>query len=302
MPLRTRFALPALLAAVALAAQSASPAQDKEKDKEAAKKARAAAVENLKKAKIDKPTVEETDNFLVAGSITEAKAKALGAVLEKVLPAARKAAKYDEKESAWKGKLTVYFLPDGDEYKAFMRRVLVKRDDEGQYADFRTDPPLLVDPADLPGKPSDAELFAATAARMAGEHLKAKGTGSQAVPEWLRDGFGRVVVMKATGSAKYAAYKNAAKNAIFNPKSGKPPMIADVGSGERSVASDALANSLAEFLAYGPKAADFGKFLDALRPSDTVQNPSVLTGLMALGWKDEASADASWKQWVRTGK
>ena len=41
-------------------------------------------------------------------------------------------------------------------------------------------------------------------------------------------------------------------------------------SGEKSATADALANSLAEFLAYGPKAADFGKFLDGLKPSEGV--------------------------------
>src|SRR5262245_35097723 len=170
---RARFALPALLLAVVFASQSAALAQDKEQ----AKKAKAAAVENLKKCKIDKPTIEETDNFIIAGSMPEAKAKALGAVLEKVLPAARKAAKYDEKEFAWKGKLTVYYLPDGEEYKLFMRRVL-QAAPEGVHLDFRADPPLAVDPAELPGKPTDADLFAATAARIAGEHLRAKGTGT----------------------------------------------------------------------------------------------------------------------------
>ena len=131
--------------------------------------------------------------------------------------------------------------------------------------------------------------------------LRSKGTGTQVVPEWLRDGFGRVTVMKATASPKYAAYKTAARNAVLALKGGKPPMIADVGSGEKSATADALSNSLAEFLAYSPK-ADFGKFLDGLRPSETVTAPTVLNGFMALGWKDDAAADAAWKRWVQTGK
>src|SRR5262245_44927974 len=189
MTLRTRFALPALLFAAAIASQTAASAQEKDKDK--ATKAKAAAVENLKKCKIDKPTVVETDNFVVAGSMPEEKAKALGAVVEKVLPVARKAAEYEEKDVAWTGQLTVYFLPEGEEFKSFMPRVL-QATPEGAYVDFRADPPLVVDPAELPGKPTEADQFAAVAARVAGEHLKAKGTGTQMIPEWLRDGFGRV--------------------------------------------------------------------------------------------------------------
>lgn len=305
MPLRVRSAaVLALLTAAALGSQM-STAQDKDKDKDKEKaqagKAKTTAVENLKKIKIDKPTIVETDNFVVAGSLPEEKAKKLADVLEKMFPVARKAAKFDEKDVAWKGKLTVYFLPDTEEFKPFMRRVIVAPV-EGTYVDFRSEHPLIADPAELPGKPTDADLFANTAARVAGEMLRSKGTGTQVVPEWLRDGFGRVTVMKATGSPKYAAYKAAARAAVFNPKGGKQPMIADVGSGEKSAAADALSNSLAEFLAYGPKSADFGKFLDGLRPSETVTAPTVKDGFLALGWKEDAMADAAWKRWVQTGK
>ena len=301
---RARFAAVAALFAVALACQSFAVAQDKEKDKEAGAKAKAAAAENLKKAKVDKTTVVETDHFIVAGSMPEEKAKALGTVLEKTLAVARKAAKYEEKDAAWKGKLTVYFLPNGDEFKSFMRRVL-QTPPEGVYADVRAELPLIVDPAELPGKPTDADLYAATAARVAGELLQAKGTGTQVIPAWLRDGFGRVSAMRAEGltSKRYTTYKAAARNAILGPKGGKPPAVADAMAGEKSATSEALANSLAEFLAFGPKAADFGKFLDALRPGENVAAPTVSAqGFPALGWKDDVSADAAWKKWVQTGK
>ena len=301
MTLRVRSAvLAALLTAAALGSQPSAVAQDKDK----AAKAKAAAVENFKKVKIDKPTVVETDNFIIAGTLTEERAKKLGEVLEKVLPVARKGARFDEKETAWKGKLTVYFLPDGEEFKTFMRKALVADPKDGTFVDFRAEPALLVDPADLPGKPSDADLFANTAARVAGEMLRAKGTGTQVVPEWLRDGFGRITVMRAegTGGKRYTAYKVAARSAVLNPKGGKPPTITDVGSGEKSATAEALANSLSEFLTYGPKAAEFGKFLDGLRPSETVAAPTVLNGFMALGWKEEAMADAAWRRWVQTGK
>jgi hypothetical protein len=267
-------------------------------------KAKAAAAENLKKIKIAKPTVVETDNFVVAGSLPEEKAKALGAVLEKTLGVARKAAKYDDKEVAWKGKLTVYYLPDGAEYKSFMRGVLQKTP-EGVYVDTRSEPALLVDPAEPPpgGKATDADLYASTAARVAGELLKAKGTGTQVIPEWLRDGFGRVAVMKAEGpnSKRYQLYRTQARAAILTPKGGRPPAISEVWSGAKSDTSDLLANSLAEFLAFGPKSAEFGKLIDALRP-DGNQTPMIQAGLMAMGWKDDMMADAAWKTWVRTGR
>lgn len=290
-----------LLAAVlALAFHTTASAQEKPDGT----KAKAAAAENLKKIKIDKPTIVETDNFVIAGSMTEEKAKALGTVMEKTLAVARKAAKYEEKDTAWKGKLTVYFLPNADEYKSFMRRVL-QTSPEGVHVDVRAELPLIVDPAELPGKPTDADLYAQTAARVAGELLQAKGTGTQVIPAWLRDGFGRVSAMRAEGttSKRYTTYKTAARNAVLGAKGGKPPAIADAMGDSKSATSEALANNLAEFLAFGPKAADFGKFVEALRPSEGVAAPTVSAqGFPALGWKDDMSADAAWKKWVQTGK
>jgi hypothetical protein len=246
----------------------------------------------------------ETKNFVVAGSLPEAKAKALGATLEKTLEVARKAAKFDEKEMAWKGgRLIVYFLPDPEEYKSFMRRVL-QATPEGAHVDFRSEPSFVVDPAELPGKPTEADQFSATAARVAGEVLKGKGTGTQAVPEWLRDGFGRVCAMRAegVGGKRYQSYRAQAKAAVAGSRTGKPAAISEVWSGQKTPTAELLANSLAEFVAFGPKAAEFPKFLDALRPSDENPNPTAMSGLMALGWKDEAAAEAAWRRWVQTGK
>jgi hypothetical protein len=296
---RLRLAALAALLAAALAAQS--DAQDKKDVKD--EKARAAATENLTKIKIDNPTIEESENFVVAGAISKDRAQALAKVLEKTLPVARKAAKLDDKDTAWKGKLIVYYLPDGDHFKTFMRKVL-QIAPEGFHSAVRSEPAFVVDPADdIPGKPADADLFAVTAARVAGEVFVAKG-GTAVIPVWLRDGFGRVVQMRAEGTTgrRYTAYKAAARGAVLNPKGGKAPSIGDAASDVRSATGEALANSVAEFLAYGPKAADFGKFIDGLRPSETVQNPTILNGYMALGWKEEAMVDAAWKKWVQTGK
>lgn len=300
MPLRVPVAL-GLALCVALAAPDRTSAQDKEKDKALVKAARDTAVANLKKASIDKPTVVETDNFLVVGSLSEEKAKALGAVLEKTTALARKTLKYEDKEPSWKGKLTVYFLPDNAEFKALMRRAF-QQPPEGVYADLRADPPVLVDPADAGAKATEADQFAATAARVAGEHLKAKGTGTQSVPDWLRDGFGRVTAMRAEGTAakRYTAYRAQAKATLAN-KGGK---LADVWGESKTAGGDVLATSFAEYLAYGPGAGKFGIFLDGLKPSENITEPTVPQALDAAGWKDKdlPALDAAWKKWVAAGK
>jgi hypothetical protein len=297
MLLRVRFALPAALLVAALASQPPAAAQDKDKDPAA----RAAATANMKKLKIDSPTIEESDNFLVVGTIAKEKAQALTKVLEKTLPVARKGALYTDKDTPWKGKLTVYFLPDSGEFKSFMRTVL-QASPEGAHLDLKAEPPVLVDPAELPGKPTDADLYAATAARVGAAVLAAK-SGTALVPGWLKDAFGRVAQMRAEGlnSQRYTKYKAAVRGAVLNPK-GPPPGIAEAWSETKSATNEAIATSVAEFLAFGPKAAEFGKFLDALRPSDDVPNPTVQNGFMGLGWKEQAQAEMAWKRWLQTGK
>lgn len=298
MPLRVLSALTVALCALA------APAQDK--DKAMVAQAKEKAVASLKKADVEKPTVVETDNFLVVGSMSEEKAKELGGVLEKAAALARKALKYEAKDEAWKGKLTVYFMSNNTEFKALMRRAFQQPPVEGLYADLRAEPPLLVDPADAPGKPTDADLYTNTAARVAGEYLKAKGTGAQNVPDWLRDGFGRATALRAEGttSKRYREYRAQAKAAVYGPKGGTPPALTDVWGDTKVTGSDALATAFAEFLAYGPAAAKFPMFLDGLKPSENVAAPTVPQALDAAGWKDKdlPALETAWKRWVLTGR
>lgn len=304
MTLRVSLTLLAALVAFAIVCPPESAAQDKDKD---GKAARDAATANMKKLKVDSPTIEESDNFVVVGTVSKDKAAALAKVLEKMLPVARKAAKYDDKDTAWKGKLTVYFLPDSGEFKSFMRSVLQKSAQDGAYTDVRAEPPLLVDPVEVTGKPTDADMYASTAARVAGALLQAKGgareDGSPNVPAWLRDGFGRVAQMRAEGltSQRYTKYKGVVRVAVLNPK-GAPAAMSDAWSDAKSATNEAIGASIAEFLAFGPKAAEFDKFLGGLRPSEEVGNPTIQNGFMALGWKEQAQAEMAWKRWLQTGK
>ena len=296
----TRALFPALFAAFGLAASGSAVAQDaKEKDKETATRQKATAVANLKKVEL-KGVVVETDYFLVAGTISEEKAKALGKALDKVVPVARKAAQYEEKDEPWKGKLAVYFLPEGKEFKSFVRGVVGEQPSGVAYS-LRSDDPFVVDPVDLPGKVTDADQFANTAAVVAGAYLKAKTSGSS-LPDWLRDGFGRVTAARAEGtsSKRYQTYKTQAKAAVLGK--GNPPALADLWGGNKLDNADVLTASFAEYLAYGPGAKMFPQFLIGLRPDEAGNNPAVTTALEAAGWKDVAMLEAAWRKWVQTGK
>ena len=292
----------ALFVAVAFSLAIIAPVSAPAQDKELVTKAKAAAVANLKKANIDKPSVVETTNYLVVGSLSEEKAKALGEVLEKTTALARKTLKYEEKETPWRGKLVVYFMNDNAEYKALMRRAF-QIPPEGVHADLRAEPAFIVDPADAPGKLTDADQYANTAARLAGEHLKAKGTGTQNVPEWLRDGFGRATAARAEGttSKRYTAYRAQVRTALLGPKGGRPPVLADIWGDAKVTNGDVLATSFAEYLAYSTAAAPkFPMFLDGLKPGENNAAPTIPQGLDAAGWKDKdlAMLEAAWKRWA----
>ncbi len=293
MHARLRFTILALAVACSLGL-----AQEK-KD---APKQKANAVATLQKADLPKATVIETEHFLIGSSLPDEKAKALGAMLEKVAPVARKGAQFEDKEEAWKGKLAVYYLPENRDFKGFIRNV-VNEKPEGIYYNLRADDPYLVDPVEVSGKATESDQFADTTAIVAGAYLKSKG-GSAAVPEWLVDGFGRITAMRAEGmtAKRYTTYKTAAKTAAAGTKTGKPAAIADLWAESRPANVDVIAASFAEYLAYGPGKDNFLKLVSGFRPDENGNVPMAPQAFEAAGWKDLSMLEKAWQKWVTTGK
>jgi hypothetical protein len=290
-----RLAVVALALAAGVAAlESRLAAQEAKVD---AAKQKAVAVENLKKAGLAKPTVVETNQFIVATMLSEEKAKALGAALEKVVPVARKSLEFEAKEEAWKGKLAVYYLPDSRDFKNFVRTVVVAQPG-GVHYDVRADEPFVVDPVEVSLKATEADQFANAAANVAGAYLKAKGS-SALLPEWLVGGFGRVTAMRAEGvnSKRYLAYKTTAKG-LAN-KGAKPT---ELWAETKPANAELLANSFAEYLAYGPGAPNFVKLVYGYRPDANGNPTSPEAAFEAAGWKDLAMLETAWRKWAVTGK
>lgn len=274
---------------------SPSPAQD---DKEAvAKQQKAAALASLKKAELARGTVTESNHFLIATTLPESKAKTLGAILEKLVPIARKSLQYEDKEEVWKGKLAVYFLPEQKESKSFIRSVLVEQPDGVVYS-LRTDTPLLVDPVEVPVKATEWDQFHNNAAIVASAFLKAKGS-TAALPDWLVNGYGRVTAMRAEGmtAKRYTSYKAGAKSAA-----NKGAKITELWSEIKPDNANILANSFAEYLAYGPASANFVKLIYGFRPDENGNAPSAQQAFEAAGWKDLSMLEAAWRKWATTGK
>jgi hypothetical protein len=148
------------------------------------------------------------------------------------------------------------------------------------------------------GKATDADQFANTAAVVAGAYLKARA-GSAAVPEWLADGFGRVTALRAEGatSRRYAAYKTGVRNALRGPVA-----LPDLWGESKLPGAELIANSVAEFLAYGPGAPKFIDVINGFRPAENGDIPTAPQAFEAAGWKDVPTLEAAWRKWLVTGK
>jgi hypothetical protein len=290
MPFFARL-LAGLLAALGLLSFEA-PAQDAKED---LAKQKAVAAANLKKAGFARPTIVESRHFIVASTVSETKARALGTAFDRVVPIARKALKFDEKDEAWKGKLAIYYLPEGSDFNTFVRSVLVTQPKGVQFS-LDSDEPLIVDPAEGPANSPENDLIANAAAVVASAYLKARVSGAE-LPEWILGGFGRVTAMRAEGlsARRYVAYRSVARS-LAN-KGAKPT---DLWSESPPSSADVLANSLAEYLVYGPGAANFSKLIVGLKNDEDGNPPNVQGAFEAAGWKDLAMLDIAWRKWATT--
>jgi hypothetical protein len=289
-------ALPRVLLAAALFAVAAGQAAADA----VSEKQKALALENMKKAEIANATAVETEHLILVGAAPEAKLKTMAAALDKVYLTARKALKYEDKEKPFTGKLTVYYLPDR-QLKRFVAEVVGERPEGSIHFALKGDHPFVAVNPLVPEKPTDADVAGEVGVAV-GAALLARKAPTAEFPEWLRTGFGRAASLRAEGPGgkRYAAYKAQAKPAALGGK-GKPPApIAEVWNGGGRD-SEVLATSLVDFMAFGPGAGSFGKFIDGFKPSESVPMPGVPQALEAAGWKEQP-LELAWRKWVATGK
>lgn len=281
-----------LLAAVSALPVAADEASDKLKKVAAA---------NLAKADVTKYATVETDELIVCAALSEVKTKALADLLQKSHALARKALQVEEKDNTWRGKLTVYYLPETKAYKNFVRTIAQTRPDEGYFFSLQGDAPFVAESGEVGDKPTEADQFAEAAAHVAAALLVKKGGGASP-PTWVSGGFGRAVALRAEGmnTKRYAAHKAAARRAALGG-AGRPPLpAADAWEG-RGKDAEVVATSLMEYVSFGPTGGAGLKFIAGFRPSENNQTPGVPQALEAAMWKQE-TLDAAWKKWVQAGK
>lgn len=269
---------------------------------ETSDKQKKAAAANLKKADITKGNVAESDTVIVGGLLPETRLKALGDSLTKTSKLARKALQFDEKDEPWKGKLTVMYLPERTNFTSYMRLVVGKRVEGNYDINIRSDEPTVVIGADLDAKATDSDILGELGPVVAGAWLQAKVGSSASIPGWVRLGLGRAIAYRAEGtsSKRFTGYKARARTAALGGGGKGAAPIADVWGSDRADGLD-LATSLMDYLAFGPKNGDFGKFISALRPDDNGDAQAVAKVLEDAGWKTPADLEAAWKKWVTAG-
>ena len=284
-------------AALMLAFAHAPAAADETSDKQ-----KKAAEANLKKGEVKKAAVVETANFIVCATVPEAKAKALGDVLEKAYASARKGLQMEEKEAPWKGKLVVYFLAEKREFNLFVLTVANEKTRDPYFISIRSDEPYVVCNPEAGPKTTDADLYFEAAVLVATAAIQGQYTTAM-LPEWVKGGFARAAALRAAGPAspRFAAYRAKARRAVLGLPSKGPVPMANLWNDMPLDDKETTATSLMDYVVYGPGAKESAKFFRGFVPSETVAAPGVAQALEAAGWK-EPQLEAAWRKWVQTGK
>ena len=273
---------------------------------EAAKKQKAVAEGKLAAAKI-KAAAAETDDLLVFAMLPEEKAKALSAAMQKTYAVAAKPLKLDPASPPWPGKLSVFVFTEPRQYKTFvldaLKRPPLPR--ETRALELRGDTPTAIDGVGLGEKPTEAQMTAEVCGLVAAALMSRKagvgGTIPFSLPEWLQTGFGQACYVRFDASGSRLSAHRSKVRSLYNKTRGQGFTTAAVWGGTASAESELLAASFVEYLAFGPDADKFPAFVEAFKPGETGDAPTVAAVLEALEWKADA-LEAGWRKWVATGK
>jgi hypothetical protein len=277
-----------------------------QEDAKAVEKQKSAAESALKSAGVAKPNHAEAGDLLVYSTLPEPKTKAVAEAAQRTFTFAKKTLNFDDKETYWPGKLTVYVLPDWRTYSDVLRPLAQRKPEKGEVAvtDVRVGTPYVAVGAELGEKPADADLQQAAGTWVAAVLLNKKaGMANTAdkLPEWLQLGFGRAAHLRAeNNTSKLIAYRTKAKALAAGSKTRLPARLSDTWAGSKEKDYDILATSVADYLAFGPYAEKFSTVLTSLKPTETQMNPTIQSAFAAAEWK-EADVEAAWRAWVVKG-
>lgn len=260
---------------------------------------KAAALANWKKVQSDaEPVTAETKHFLLysPASMTERQLKAFGTALDAQLAIARRALQFEPTEEVWTGKVAVFLFDQREHFASFVRSVEKRRlqpEEHGSQSMSGDFPHVVAGPG--------AAKYDPTVEQQAGEQLAAallSKRGGKELPDWLVAGFARATAWRAAPTG-YAAERQKAR-AQARLHTAKEVINGDL----KPEVAPLLRASLADYLAYGPKAPSFIAFVEGFKPDEEANErtrKSTWDALKAV----KLSADrlnTAWQIWVGSGR
>jgi len=282
----------ALAAGVTLSGGPAVRAGD-----DAAAKQKAVALENAQKLGKLKPlALFEQDSLLVVGDLPEVQLQRLAQALQRQYAVAAKALGFSGEDKPWPGKLAVYVLSDKGAYASFVRSVEKRSPESGESATAdvrRPEPHVAVGP---PGR-GESSLEQQAGRLVAAALLTKRASPNAALPEWLREGFGRATAYRAAFGLSQLPARSA--NREWSAKVPKRASVVVVWDESLSAELRPIFGAnLADMLAYGPFMEKFPAFVKAFRPvMDEKPNPTTVKEALEAAKIDPIALEKAWAKW-----
>ncbi|HEX4612187.1 MAG TPA: hypothetical protein VH092_28595 [Urbifossiella sp.] len=270
---------------------------------EVSDKQKAVALEHIKTSELKGYGVVESATLILASPLPETRSKAVAEALEKTAKTARKGLQFGDKEDAWKGKLTVYHIPDRKLLGNFLRTVAGERSEVSFYVGVRGDEPYAASSAEAGPKASDADIAADLGPAVGAAYFQSKAGPATSVPAWVRGAYGRAASLRsdAPTGKRLVSYKTAAKGTVLGKGRG-PATLAEVWAGDRPDA-ELVATSLLDYMAFGTDKMGqekFTRFVSNLRPDENGDSPEITKVVETAGWKWQ-ELENGWRSWAAKG-
>jgi hypothetical protein len=282
-----------LTGTVVAACWLSGPAWSADDAAEVVQKQRETAKANWKRVLDAPPEVyTETKHLLVYATQgrTVPQLRHIGRFLESELPLTRKAIGIEAGDELWPGKLAVYLFDEPRQLHTFVLTAGKKRPQPGQLAAFsvRGQTPYVAAAQDTEGNSLGAPDLAGE--QLAEAIITSKGGAD--VPAWVIAGFGRATLWHANPNSQSTRDQKARVRKVAARVSAM-----DIWTGNVEDDAAVLSGSLVEFLAYGPGAKAFPKFLEGFKPGEGGAKKTVADALKAAQW-DPDRVNYGWRRWA----
>lgn len=242
----------------------------------------------------EEPVVAETKNLIVLAPKSIGKrAQEWAKLAEKHRDLALKTLDLDDEE-AQEAKLGIFIWANADQLKSYIRRVEKRSPEKDEVAVVNPDDWVLRAAAIVgtakEGTLGEHRVGEMVAALMIGR--KAKRTSK--VPDWLTMGFGRATTWKLATPSLRPLVEEKRRVASYSKKWNGWQVLCGDASGPDATALQA---SAVYYLAFGPSASKFTKFVEGFQLDDNNNTRSLDQVIEYSGIEREAFS-TGWQKWV----